>query len=83
MYQQGLRAVMFWSRARCARRAATRAAGFERSGGDARVLRCRMDLNADTDVAGHNPDEDITTRSTPPARADAHRRGAPTVISAG
>lgn len=61
-YQQGLRAVMSMV-TREVRSAGCdpRGAGFERFPiASATQLQCRMDLNADTDVADTGPDEDIT-----------------------
>jgi len=62
MYQQGLRAVMsLVTREVRSAGCDPRSAGFERFPvADATQFRCRMDLNADTDVADLNPDEDIT-----------------------
>jgi prepilin-type N-terminal cleavage/methylation domain-containing protein len=61
-YQQGLRAVMSMV-TREVRSAGCdpRGAGFERFPiASATQMQCRMDLNADTDVADTGPDEDIT-----------------------
>lgn len=61
-YQQGLRAVMSLVTRE------VRSAGCDPNGinfesfpvADAGTLRCRMDLNGDTDTADTNPDEDVT-----------------------
>lgn len=61
-YQQGLRAVMsiVTRDVRSAGCDPTNA-GFERFAlADLRSLRCRMDLNGDTDVTDTGPDEDVT-----------------------
>lgn len=61
-YQQGLRAVMSLI-TREVRSAGCNPGGaaFERFAvADARQIRCRMDLNGDSDVTDTSPDEDIT-----------------------
>lgn len=61
-YQQGLRAVMsLVTREVRSAGCDPRGVGFESFAvADAAQFRCRMDLNADTDVADLNPDEDVT-----------------------
>lgn len=86
MYQQGLRAVMsLVTREVRSAGCDPRGAGFERfPTADARVLRCRMDLNADTDAADTNPDEDITySFNTANGELTRTVAGTPTVILRG
>jgi prepilin-type N-terminal cleavage/methylation domain-containing protein len=61
-YQQGLRAVMsLVTREVRSAGCDPAGAGFERFPlADADQIRCRMDLNGDTDAVDTNPDEDIT-----------------------
>lgn len=61
-YQQGLRAVMsLVTREVRSAGCDPQGIGFERFPvADANQFRCRMDLNADTDITDTNPDEDVT-----------------------
>lgn len=61
-YQQGLRAVMsLVTREIRSTGCDPTGTGFERfPAADAQLLRCRMDLNGDTDTADDNPAEDVT-----------------------